>query len=65
VTVRPVPNYKYSIKLQNISVALPPDIVTDKGKQHVMLDTKGMQIESKTMPVIDPEMFYIKKVIYE
>jgi len=65
VHVKQLPGDKYLVQLQNIDIPLPVAIVTDAGAKVVMLDSKGVKIDSKTIPVIDPEMFYIKKVIFE
>ena len=65
VHVKQLPGNKYLVQLQNIDIPLPVDIATDAGTKRVMLDSKGLKIDSKNMPVIDPEVFYIKKVIFE
>jgi hypothetical protein len=44
---------------------LPLDITTDAGTKRQMVDAKGVRVESKTIPVIDPEVFYVKKIIIE
>jgi hypothetical protein len=56
---------KYLIKLDNISMPLPIDITTDAGTQRMVVDSKGISITSKTMPVVDADGWYFKKVIYE
>ncbi|MFB9844640.1 M1 family metallopeptidase [Mucilaginibacter ginsenosidivorans] len=65
IHVQALPGNKYLVQLQNISIPLPLDIATDAGTKRVMVDSKGVKIESKTLPVIDPEVFYIKKLIIE
>jgi aminopeptidase N len=65
VHIKQLPNNKYLVQLQNINIPLPVDIATDGSTKRMMLDSKGMKIDSKTIPVIDPEVFYIKKVIIE
>ncbi|TFF35639.1 M1 family metallopeptidase [Mucilaginibacter psychrotolerans] len=56
---------KYLVKLNNISMPLPVDITTDAGTQRMVVDSKGITISSKTMPVIDADGWYFKRVIYE
>jgi hypothetical protein len=56
---------KYLIKLNNMSMALPVDITTDAGTQRMVVDSKGISITSKTMPVVDADGWYLKRVIYE
>ena len=65
VHIKTLPGNKYLVQLQNISIPLPLDITTDTGTKRMMADSKGVRIDSKTLPVIDPEVFYIKKVIIE
>jgi aminopeptidase N len=56
---------KYLIQLQNPDMTLPMDIVSDQGTQRIFLNKKGAEIKSATLPQIDPDMFYFKKVIFE
>ncbi|MGZ3834742.1 MAG: M1 family metallopeptidase [Mucilaginibacter sp.] len=65
IHIKQLPNNKYLVQLQNNNIPLPLDIATDAGTERIMIDSKGIKIESKTIPVIDPEVFYIKKVIIE
>jgi aminopeptidase N len=65
VHVKAIKNDKYLVQLQNMIIPLPMDITTDAGTKKMIIDSKGMIIESKTQPVIDPDMYYLKKVIVE
>jgi len=56
---------KYLIQLQNISIPLPIDITTDAGIKRMMVDSKGIRVDSKTTPVVDAESYYLKKVTME
>jgi hypothetical protein len=53
------------VKLNNLDFDLPVEILTDTGKQTLTLNKKTQLITSKTLPVIDPEVNYLKKVIIE
>ena len=55
----------YLVQLQNINIPLPLDIITDTGLKHATIGTKGILVNSKTVPVVDPNTFYLKKVIIE
>lgn len=56
----------YTIKLLNMTMPLPLDITTDAGMTRRMVDSgKGVVVKSKSMPLIDAKVFYLKKVIYE
>jgi aminopeptidase N len=66
IHVQQIDTGKYSIRLDNIDMALPVDITTDGGTtRKVLLDKKGIKINSTTIPLIDTSIFYLKKVIYE
>ena len=56
---------KYVVKLLNLDMPLPINILTDAGIQRLVVDKKGITINSKTAPQIDPDVYYFKKVIFE
>jgi hypothetical protein len=56
---------EYNISLGNIDMALPLDIATNNGLKKAMVDKKGIIVNSSTLPVIDPDMFYLTKIIIE
>ncbi|MCO5949276.1 M1 family metallopeptidase [Mucilaginibacter flavidus] len=56
---------KYLIQIQNISIPLPIDVTTDAGTKRMIVDAKGIHVDSKTMPVVDADGFYLKKVTME
>jgi aminopeptidase N len=56
---------KYKIQLDNFDMPLPLDVTTDQGKQKITADKKGVIVTSTTLPMIDSDMYYLKKVIYE
>jgi aminopeptidase N len=65
VHIKNLPGNKYLIQLQNMSIPLPMDITTDAGTKRMIVDGKGITVESRTMPVVDADMYYLKKVIIE
>lgn len=56
---------KYQVQLLNIDMSLPIDITADGITKRYTLDKKGITIISKTTPVIDPDTYYLKKLIIE
>jgi hypothetical protein len=44
---------------------LPINILTDAGMQRLVVDKKGITVNSKTPLQVDPDVFYFKKVIVE
>jgi aminopeptidase N len=65
VLVKQTGDNKYQVQLINFDAAIPMDIKTDAGVQRTTLSKAGITITSTTTPVIDPEVFYLKRVIYE
>jgi aminopeptidase N len=65
INVKQLRSDQYLVKLTNISIPLPVDITTDAGTKRTIIDSKGITIISKTLPVIDQDGFYIKKIIIE
>jgi aminopeptidase N len=56
---------KYLVKLLNIDIPLPLDIVTDNGTKRILINKNGSEITSNSLPQIDPDMYYLKKLINE
>jgi aminopeptidase N len=65
VDVKQVDDTKYQVQFLNYDGSLPIDIKTDTGIQRTMVDKKGIIITNSTWPVIDPNVYYLKKVIQE
>ena len=62
IQIKQTDTEKYIIRLTNAGMPLPIDISTDKGMERLIVDDKGLELKSKTLPVIDPIGFYLKKV---
>jgi aminopeptidase N len=56
---------KYRISVDNIDIPLPMDIVTEKGIQKMTLSKKPITVSSDIFPQVDPDMYYLKKIIIE
>jgi hypothetical protein len=54
---------EYWIQSINSPMNLPIDILSDAGKKQIILDNKGLKIKSKTLPIIDSNGYYFKKVV--
>lgn len=65
IRVKETAEGKYTLQLLNFDSDIPIDVVTDEGKKRMMLNKKPVNINSKTLPRIDPDYYYLKKVIYE
>lgn len=65
VRVKQTNNTEYLIQLLNFNESLPLDVQTSTGTARMMVDKKGITIKSDTTPVIDPDVYYLKRVILE
>ncbi|MFZ1784793.1 MAG: M1 family metallopeptidase [Ferruginibacter sp.] len=65
IQVKQTGENKYTVKLLNLDMPVPLDVVTHAGTQRLMVDQKGIVITSKTNIQIDPTVFYLKKLIIE
>lgn len=65
ISVRQTAVDKYSVRLLNLDMALPLEVLTDTGIQKITVDKKGVTVSSKTFLQVDPRVFYLKKLIYE
>jgi len=65
IHVKQTDDEKYLVKLLNIDMELPIDIVTASGKQKLLVNKKGITVTSKTPIQVDPDVFYFKKLIIE
>ena len=65
VHVRQTRENEYQVKLLNLDMTAPIDVQTDSGIQRIMVDKKPVTVSSKSLLIIDPKVFYLKKVIIE
>jgi aminopeptidase N len=55
----------YEIKLLNLDMDVPMEITTSAGTQKFNVGKNPVKLRSTTMPVIDPDGFYLKKITIE
>lgn len=65
ISVRRTGLGQYQISLTNIDMPLPLDIVTDEGSKKVILDKKGVSVNSSRFPIVDPDMYYLTRIVIE
>jgi aminopeptidase N len=65
VQVRDLGNSAYQVKLLNYEGDLPIEVQTEKGIQRTVVNKEGVKISSTGWPIIDPKVFYLKRVILE
>lgn len=65
IRVKQTGNTEYLIQLINFNDALPLDIQSSNGRERMMVDEKGITLKSETTPVIDPDVYYLKRVLLE
>ncbi len=62
ITVQQTGYNEYSIKAANLPMPLPLDVLTGTGSQRLVLDDKGIKVNSSFPPVVDAGGYYLKKV---
>ena len=65
VKVRQVQSGAYMVSLTNLDMPLPLEIETDGGRKKIMVSGKETRVMSTTMPFVDPDGYYLKRVVYE
>lgn len=55
----------YQLRLLNLDMSLPMEVDTDAGRQTVTLGKDPVTIISRRVPAIDPQGFYMKKIVLE
>jgi aminopeptidase N len=65
ISLQQVDTNKYRLQLLNLDMDIPSEVVTDKGTQKVTLNKNPITLESTTLPMVDPNVYYLKKVIVE
>jgi aminopeptidase N len=65
IGIKQVEENKYEIKLLNFDMAIPVDIRSAETTNRTWLDKKSITVTSNGWPQIDPNGYYLKKVILE
>lgn len=65
IRVKQTSNTEYIIQLLNFDDPLPLDVQTSSGRQRMTVDEKGITVKSESTPVVDPDVYYLKRVILE
>lgn len=55
----------YELRVQNLGMEIPMEVLTSAGKIIVKAGDNPVKISSATMPVIDPDGYYLKKITLE
>lgn len=63
--VRQVSANVYMVSTTNLDMSLPLDIQTSEGRKKINVSGKEVRVMSTSMPLIDPDGYYLKKVSYE
>ena len=65
VFVKQVPNGYYQVSLTNLDMNIPLKIITSDGEQTITAGKKAKAIKSSSVPVIDPDKYYLTRLIFE
>ena len=63
ISVKQVDTDKYIIQALNLDYEIPIEVMTSTGIQKIKLAKIKTAITSTSMPIVDPNVFYLKKVI--
>jgi hypothetical protein len=55
----------YELKLLNLDMEIPLEIETEKGRQTIRVSKDAVTIQASGALRVDPQGFYMKKVIFE
>jgi aminopeptidase N len=55
----------YLISFMNMDMTLPLEVQTSAGRQKLMVNKTPVEIKSDSLPVIDPDCYYLKKIVIE
>jgi hypothetical protein len=55
----------YLLRVTNLDMTLPIEVMVDGRLLPMMVGKEGITIQAKTLPQVDPQGFYLKKVIVE
>ena len=55
----------YFLKSDNLEMELPLQIITDTGRQTIKVDKFGLFVKSTNPPIVDPDRYYLTKIIIE
>lgn len=65
VLVKQTNTDSYTVQVMNLPMTIPMEIQTSEGLQKLTMDDKKITVKSTTLPIIDPRVFYLKRVILE
>lgn len=65
ITVRQTGLQTYEIRTENMPMELPLEIQTTAGRTVIQVSSKPVKINSATMPVVDPDAYYLKTITIE
>jgi hypothetical protein len=65
INVKQLTDTTYTIKLNNFDGPLPIEITTTGSTSTKQIDKKGITVVSHAWPLVDPKVYYFKRVIME
>jgi aminopeptidase N len=65
ISLRQTDKETYSIQLLNLDMTIPIEVQNNDGIKIITLDKNKAILKSNSLPIIDPKVYYLKKVILE
>jgi aminopeptidase N len=63
--VRKVDTHTYAIRVTNLPLQLPLDVITDTGRRRIRVSSQEVEVHSRVQPGIDPDKYYFAEVTYQ
>jgi aminopeptidase N len=65
ISLKQIDTNKYRIQLLNLNLEIPIEVITDTGIQKITLSKNATTLDATRLPIIDPKVYYLKKIIVE
>jgi hypothetical protein len=65
IFVKQTRNDSYQVSLQNLDMSLPLKVITNSGEQTIRVGKKPVLVKSTTLPIIDPDKYYLTRIVFE
>jgi len=65
ISLRQTGEDTYKVQLVNLDYEIPIEAITSAGKQKIVISKTPITITSTSLPILDQDVYYLKKVIVE
>jgi len=65
ISLRQTGDDTYRVQVLNLDYEIPIEVVTSAGKKKITISKTPVTITSTSLPVLDQDVYYLKKIIVE